>query len=157
MLGYADGPRGRQKAIEMPKLPSANLLVVERQEGPAYYAKWRRDGWQVKRRLGPAWIERGDAAKAERRRTRHDGWIKRRGRVEEGYLTEDDAVGLIPGAIAEHEAEQTRARDEQAKEAEREMHTLTRSPGRGWDTGSRWSDPSARRATTTKRCCCACR
>jgi integrase len=105
----------------MPKLPSANLLVVERQEGPAYYAKWRRDGWQVKRRLGPAWIERGDAAKAERRRTRHNGWIKRRGRVEEGYLTEDDAVALIPGAIADHEAEQTRTQDERAKEAEREI------------------------------------
>jgi hypothetical protein len=78
-------------------------------------------GWQVKRRLGPAWIERGDAAKAERRRTRHDGWIKRRGRVEEGYLTEDDAVALIHGAIADHEAEQTRAQDERAKEAEREI------------------------------------
>jgi integrase len=74
-----------------------------------------------KRRIGPAWIVRGDATKAERRRTRHDGWIKRRGRVGEGYLCEDEAVALIPGLIAEHEAEQTRARDERAKEAEREI------------------------------------
>jgi hypothetical protein len=86
-----------------------------------YYAKWRHDGRQVKRRIGPAWIVRGNAAGAERRRTRHDGWIKRRGRVGEGYLCEDEAVALIPGLIAEHEAEQKRARDERARETEREV------------------------------------
>jgi integrase len=101
--------------------PQANLLVVERREGPVYYAKWRAHGEQVKRRLGPAWIERGDAAKAERRRTRHDGWIKRRGRVGEGYLSEDEAIALIPALIAEHQAEQARAADERAREAEREV------------------------------------
>jgi len=93
----------------MPKQPHANLLVVERREGPVYYAKWRAHGAQVKRRLGPAWIEHGDAAKAERRRTRHDGWIKRRGRVVEGYLSEDEAIALIPALVAEHQAEQARA------------------------------------------------
>jgi integrase len=105
----------------MPKQPQANLLVVERREGPVYYAKWREHGTQVKRRLGPAWIERGNAARAERRRTRHDGWIKRRGRVGEGYLAEDEAIALIPAMIAEHQAEQARARDERAREAEREV------------------------------------
>jgi hypothetical protein len=102
-------------------LPRANLLVVEREDGHAYYAKWRHDGRQVKRRIGPAWIVRGDAAKAGRRRTRHDGWIKRRGNVGESYLCEDEAVALIPGLIAEHEAEQKRASDKWAKEAEREI------------------------------------
>jgi integrase len=105
----------------VPNLPRASLLVVEREDGPVYYAKWRHDGRQVKRRIGPAWIVRGDAAKAERRRTRHDGWIKRRGRVGEGYLCEDEAVALIPGLIVEHEAEQKRARDTRAREAEREI------------------------------------
>ncbi len=67
----------------MPTQPTATLLVVEREEGPVYYAKWREEGWQVKRRLGPAWIERGDAARAgERRRTRHAGWAAGRGAPE---------------------------------------------------------------------------
>jgi integrase len=110
-----------KEGAEVSNLPRANLLVVEREDGPVYYAKWRHDGRQVKRRVGPAWIVRGDATKAERRRTRHDGWIKRRGRVGEGYLCEDEAVALIPGLIAEHEAERARARDERAKEAEREI------------------------------------
>lgn len=105
----------------MRNLPSANLLVVEREDGPVYYAKWRHDGRQVKRRIGPAWIVRGDAAKAERRRTRHDGWIKRRGRVGEGYLCEDEAVALIPKLIVEHEDEQKRTRDKQAGKAEAEI------------------------------------
>ncbi len=38
---------------------SSTLLVVERDSGPVYYAKWRlEDGTQVKRRLGPAWLVR---------------------------------------------------------------------------------------------------
>jgi integrase len=80
----------------MPTQPTATLLVVEREGGPVYYAKWREEGWQVKRRLGPAWIERGDAARAgERRRTRHAGWVKRRGRPAEGYLSEDAALARL--------------------------------------------------------------
>jgi len=42
----------------VPNLPRASLLVVEREDGPVYYAKWRHDGRQVKRRIGPAWIVR---------------------------------------------------------------------------------------------------
>lgn len=106
----------------MPTQPTATLLVVEREEGPVYYAKWREEGWQVKRRLGPAWIERGDAARAgERRRTRHAGWVKRRGRPAEGYLSEDAALALIPTVIAERAAEQARERERRARAQEREM------------------------------------
>src|ERR1700684_3973445 len=38
---------------------AAHLLIVERDRGPVYYGKWRlEDGTQVKRLLGPAWLER---------------------------------------------------------------------------------------------------
>ncbi len=98
------------------------LLVIEREGGPVYYAKWRQEGWQVKRRLGPAWIERGDQALAgERRRTRHRGWVKRRGRPAEGYLSEDAALALIPAVIAEQAAEQATERERWRREQEREV------------------------------------
>ncbi len=106
----------------MPRQPTATLLVVEREEGPVYYAKWRDEGWQVKRRLGSAWIERGEEARAgERRRTRHAGWIKRRGRPAEGYLSEDAALALIPAVIAEREAEQAGERERRERAHEHEM------------------------------------
>jgi integrase len=106
----------------MPKQPTVNLIVVERQEGPVYYAKWRRDGRQVKRRLGPAWIERGDEACAsERRRTRHRGWVKRRGRPTDGYLSEDAALTLIPTVVAERATEQAREQEQRQREQEREI------------------------------------
>jgi integrase len=101
---------------------NAVLLVVERDEGPVYYAKWREDGWQVKRRLGPAWIERGVEARAgERRRTRHRGWVKRRGRPGEGYLSEDAALALIPSVVAGRAAEQAQERERRRREQEREV------------------------------------
>lgn len=104
-----------------PKHPNATLLVVEREEGPVYYAKWREDGRQVKRRLGPAWIERGDETRAgERRRTRHRGWIKRRGRPTDGYLSEDAALALTPTVIAERADEQAKEHERREREQERE-------------------------------------
>jgi integrase len=105
-----------------PRQPNATLLVVEREEGPVYYAKWREGSRQVKRRLGPAWIERGDEARAgERRRTRHRGWVKRRGRPTEGYLSEDAALALTPRVIAEHAAEQAKEHERWECEQEREI------------------------------------
>lgn len=98
------------------------LLVVEREHGPVYYAKWRQDGRQVKRRLGPAWIEHGDQETAgARRRTQHAGWIKRRGRPVDGHLSEDAALALIPSVLAEHRAEQARAREQRSRDREREV------------------------------------
>ncbi len=67
---------------------SGALIVVERDGGPVYYAKWRDSGRrQVKRRLGPAWVERdGDGA-----------WRKRRGRVHDGYLDEKGPLSRCAG------------------------------------------------------------
>jgi integrase len=61
--------------------------------GPVYYAKWRLDdGTQVKRRLGPAWLERG-----------RDGlWKRRRGRPRDGFLTEREAIVAMAEAVREH-------------------------------------------------------
>lgn len=104
----------------MPSHRTATLLVVERDAGPVYYAKWRQDGEQVKRRLGPAWIEKGEADRAgERRRTRHRGWVKRRGRPPEGHLSEDAALALIPSVLADYEAKQAVQRERQERERDR--------------------------------------
>lgn len=106
----------------MPGQPVATLLIVEREGGPVYYVKWRRESWQVKRRIGPAWVQRGDPEKAgERRRTRHRGWIKRRGRPTDGALTEDGALAAIPSVIAEYEVEREQATRQRDREAEREL------------------------------------
>lgn len=105
-----------------PRQPNATLLVVEREEGPVYYAKWREDGRQVKRRLGPAWIERGDEARAgERRHTRHRGWIKRRGRPTDAYLSEDAALARIPTVIAARSAERAGEHEQHRREEEQEI------------------------------------
>ena len=74
---------------------SGALIVVERDGGPVYYAKWRDSTRrQVKRRLGPAWAER-DAEGA---------WRKRRGRARDGYLDEKAAIVEMRRVIDEHES-----------------------------------------------------
>ena len=71
-----------------------NLLIIERDSGPVYYAKWRLgDGTQIKRRLGPAWLKRD-----------RDGWKKRRGRVSASFLDERAAVVAMDRLIREHAA-----------------------------------------------------
>jgi integrase len=71
------------------------VLIVERAGGPVYFAKWRDStGRQVKKRLGPAWVERGP-----------DGeWRRRHGRVPDDVLEERAAVVAMSSAIATHEA-----------------------------------------------------
>jgi integrase len=95
----------------MSKQPTVHLLApVERGSGPVYLVKWREPGGtQVKKRVGPAWVERGEVPVGHRRATRHPGWIKRRGRPPEGYFTEDSAVARAQ-AVIERVREQ-RARD----------------------------------------------
>jgi len=70
------------------------LLVVERDRGPIYYAKWRDStGRQVKRLIGPAWVDRAE-----------EGWKRRRGRLPDGAVDERGAIVAMAAAIAEHEA-----------------------------------------------------
>ncbi|MGI8427717.1 MAG: hypothetical protein ACR2OB_00025 [Solirubrobacteraceae bacterium] len=62
---------------------AALLLVIERDGGPVYYAKWHlEDGTQVKRRVGPAWLDRNRAG----------AWGRRRGRPTSGFLTGKEAI-----------------------------------------------------------------
>ncbi len=70
------------------------VLVVERSDGPVYYGKWRDSlRRQVKRRLGPAWLDPDGAG----------GWRKRRGRCPEGRLEERGAHVELREAIDSHE------------------------------------------------------
>jgi integrase len=88
--------------------PTGALVVVVRGDGPVYEAKWRRGGRQVKRRVGPAWLERGAGGK---------DWRPRRGRMPAGFLDEKRATVRMAELIAEHE------QHERAIEAgERELH-----------------------------------
>jgi integrase len=80
--------------------PVYNLVVRAGKGGEPYYeVKWRAGGRQLKRRLGPAWLERTDI-----------GWVRRRGRVREGFLDERaahaaavDAIDLAAAELAEQE------------------------------------------------------
>jgi len=116
-------PSPLQPSIQSP----AGVLVIEHgkgsSEGTAFYAaKWRasRDGRQVKRRLGPAWLDR-DA---------QGMWVPRRGRVREGFLDERRAHVAMSQAIEQAEV-QDDARDEIAAAAERATRSF-RSLALAW-------------------------
>ena len=76
---------------------SPGTLVVRAHKGqPFFEGKWRDStGRQVKRRLGPAWLDAGSGT----------GWHKRRGRVTDGYLDERRAHVALAAVIAKHEDE----------------------------------------------------
>ena len=74
--------------------PTGALVVVGRADRPVYEAKWRRAGRQVKRRVGPAWLERA---------ANDSGWVTRRGRLAEGYFDEKRATVRMAELIAEHD------------------------------------------------------
>ena len=101
--------------------PTGALVLVERRGGPVYEAKWRRAGRQVKRRVGPAWLER--TADGE-------GWGPRRGRLPVGYFDEKRATVRMAEMIAEHD------RQERAIEAgereRRERGASFREVAREW-------------------------
>lgn len=84
------------ETAESPRPTTGGLLVIANQAGPAYYGKWRDStGRQVKKRLGPAWLESDGA----------DGWRKRRGRVPFDRLDERKAMVLLGEAIKAREEE----------------------------------------------------
>jgi hypothetical protein len=80
--------------------PVYNLVVRSgKGDQPYYEVKWRAGGRQLKRRLGPPWLERADG-----------GWARRRGRVRDGFLDERaahaaavDAIDLAAAEIAEQD------------------------------------------------------
>src|ERR1035441_7979504 len=101
--------------------PTGALVVAERNDGPVYLAKWRRSGRQVKRRVGPAWLERP---------ADDSGWVMRRGRVPEGYFDEKRATVRMAELIAEHDEEE---RAIEAGDRERRERGVTfREVAAGW-------------------------
>jgi integrase len=75
---------------------SASIVVREQREGPVYAAMFRYEGQLVKRRIGPAWLERVDGK-----------WEPRRGRVQPGFYDERRAhvraAEIVAGYIADAE------------------------------------------------------
>ena len=69
---------------------------------PFFEAKWRRAGRQVKRRVGPAWLDPGPSG----------GWIPRRGRVPDGWYDEKRATVRMAQLVAEHDEVAAAAEDE---------------------------------------------
>jgi len=77
--------------------PAAALVVREHKGVPFYEAKFRIAGRQVKRRIGEAWLERGE-----------QGWQPRRGRVKAGFFDDRGAhvraAELVRQALTEEAA-----------------------------------------------------
>jgi integrase len=84
-------------------------LVIRPHQGRFFYeAKFRVDGQQVKRRIGPAWLESDE----------RNGWRPRRGRVQDGYFDERRAHVRAAELVDEFlriEGEQRRAEAERLK------------------------------------------
>ena len=90
---------------------SPGALVVRRSvDGePFYEAKWRRAGRQIKRRVGPAWLDPGPSS----------GWVPRRGRVPDGWYDEKRAIVRMAQLVAEHDQAVGAAEDEVRERRER--------------------------------------
>jgi len=96
------------------------LVVVERRDGPVFEAKWRRDGEQVKRRLGRAWLDRGPGG----------AWRARHGRLPDGFLDLRRATVLMAETIAEHDAQRNEV--ERIERERREAGVTFREVAREW-------------------------
>jgi integrase len=105
----------------MEHLPSGSLVVRTDTEGrPFYETKWRRAGSQVKRRVGPAWLERAS-----------DGsWRRCRGRLPEGYFDEKRATVRAAQLVDEHDAAQREI--ERARRERRELGATVRELSGQW-------------------------
>jgi integrase len=93
--------------------PNANIVIREHRGQPFYEAKFRHNGRQIKRRIGPAWLERDRDT---------GGWRRRRGRVDEGAYDERAAIVAAAQLVDEHVAE---AADAERAELERRTRGVT--------------------------------
>jgi integrase len=113
--------------------PTASIIVREHRGQPFYEAKFRHDGRQIKRRIGPAWLERDPDG----------GWRRHRGRVAEGAYDERAAHVAAAQIVSEYLAE---AADLERVEHERRTQGATfREVARvylRWLEGVRGAKPS---------------
>lgn len=97
----------------------AVVIRVGKDGTPFFEAKWRdEDRQQIKRRLGPAWVEPAGEG----------GWRKRRGRTLDGWLDE----GTAHVAAAEKVAEVAREREQEGRAREREGVATFRRVAHEW-------------------------
>jgi len=75
--------------------PKASIVIREYRGKPFYEAFWRLHRKQVKRRIGPAWLERDPNGA---------GWRKRRGRVPNGFYDDRSAHVEAARLVAEYVA-----------------------------------------------------
>lgn len=93
------------------KAPSPSLVVREHMGQPFYEAKFRQEGRQVKRRIGPAWLERDS-----------HGWRRRPGRVPDDAFDERRAHAAAAAIAA---AYINNATAELRRKRERELRGIT--------------------------------
>jgi integrase len=74
---------------------SASIVIRGQGDAVYYEAKWRYHGRQVKRRIGPAWLERDDEGR----------WRARRGRVPDGAYDERRAHVAAAQLVSDYLAE----------------------------------------------------
>jgi integrase len=86
-------------------IPAPSLVVREHNGQPFYEAKFRHGGRQVKRRVGPAWLEQ-----------QHGAWQPRKGRVTDGYYDERRAHVRAAELATEHVHAVNEAADAQAEQ-----------------------------------------
>ncbi len=112
--------------------PPAALVLRDHIGKPFYEAKFRHDGQQVKRRIGPAWLERDG-----------DGWRKRKGRIPDGYFDERTAHVEAANIVAHHVKDAT---ETERVEHERRIRGVTfrevASAYMQWLTDTKGAKPS---------------
>jgi integrase len=108
-------PRGTHRWYDGPvstAKPNANVIVREHRGQPFYEAKFRHSGRQIKRRIGPAWLELDGAGE----------WTRRRGRVPDGAYDKRAAIIAADKLVATYVAEAT---DVERVEQERRTRGVT--------------------------------
>jgi integrase len=78
--------------------PTSRPFIRERASGLFWYAKWSRDGKQVMRALGRAWVEPDG----------HGSWRRKRGKPPGGVVTEAQAFARMLELVQEHHVDQAR-------------------------------------------------
>jgi integrase len=76
------------------KNPTASIIIREQGEQAFYEAKFRHNGRQVKRRIGPAWLDPDGG-----------GWRLRRGRVRDGFYDKRGAHVAAARIVAAYVAD----------------------------------------------------
>jgi integrase len=92
--------------------PTASIAIRERGGEAFFEAMFRHQGKQLKRRVGPAWLERDET----------DGWRPRRGRVPDGHFDQRRAHAAAAQLVSDYLAE---AADIERVEHERRTRGVT--------------------------------